>query len=618
VLKSAPAVVFLVALGLRAALFVAAQGEGTPGAAHLDSARFVELAAAVRAGEGVGEEPYATSPLYPYLLALFPGVERAESTLPFLRGLQLLLGALTCALVACAAGRRFGPRAGWIAGLLLACYAPAMHYENQVLVAGPLGFLLATALVLAPGEGETRRAARRGAGAGIAVGLAAALRPTALAPGLALGVVLAAGVLRRRVAPIALVAFLLGLLAAVAPFTLRNHLVGGEPVLLSANGGFNFWVGNHRGAAGVFDPPAGYDFQLDPAARGLAERGAGEELSATQASRWWRERALEDVGADPADWLALTGRKLLLLLGPAEIPQLGPDDFQLQRDRLWPLRAPVDARWLLLLALAAPFALGLARRRGALEPAVMAAAYGAVVVLFFVSGRFRAPLLPLAAVLAAGTVEALIALLSERSRRRAGAALAGGLLLLGLLSLWVYRSGGPYSPTAPVGEHGRQEALLLLREGRAGEAIPLLQALLEEGEDATTRATLAHALALEGRPGEAAQEYRRVLAAEPQRAQAALELGNLIVGPLKGDTPEARLAAWREAEPLFAQAVEHQPRFAVGWFHLGVARLQLRRFEAAEEALEKALELGQRGEEWRAEAERALEIARGRGQPSGG
>lgn len=35
---------------------------------------------------------------------------------------------------------------------------------------------------------------------------------------------------------------------AVLPFTVRNLIVSSEPVLLSANGGINFWIDNHEGA----------------------------------------------------------------------------------------------------------------------------------------------------------------------------------------------------------------------------------------------------------------------------------------------------------------------------------------------------------------------------------
>ena len=63
------------------------------------------------------------------------------------------------------------------------------------------------------------------------------------------------------------------------PFTAHNVLVGGEAVLLSANGGINFWIGNHAGADGVFAPPTDYDPVNDPLHREAASREAGRDLS---------------------------------------------------------------------------------------------------------------------------------------------------------------------------------------------------------------------------------------------------------------------------------------------------------------------------------------------------
>lgn len=527
------------ALALRLAHAVQAEAP-TP---VLDQARFLAQAASIRAGDGPGEGPYATSPLYPYLLALLGDGARLT---------QLALGAGTAALVALAATRRAGPVAGWIAGLLVATSGPAVHYEGQLLVAGPLAFLLALALALAPDEPGPRESLRGGA-AGVALGLAAALRPTALAPALALAAVsLARG--RRRAAA----ALGIGLALTVLPFTLRNTLVGGEPVLLTTGGGFNLWVGNHAGAPGVFEAPPGYDLALDPVGAELARRESGEDLDAAGASAWWRGRALEGMGA------GLFLRKLALALHPEEIPQLGPDDFRPARREAWWLRLSLDARWVLLLALLAPLA---APRERIAAPCAMAAAYGAVLVLFFVSGRFRLPMMPVAAVLAGAS------LAHARARPRL-LGLAG--LVLASTSLLVYRAGGPFS----LGE-------------------------------ADTRAAAPRALAQEGRYGEAADALRALLAEDPTYARAALDLGRLLLGPLLGTTPEQKRAAWSEAAAALERAVVHQPQLGEAWFYLGVARLNLGQRGAAAEALEEALRHAAPQDDWRSEAARALAAARG-------
>ena len=285
----------------------------------LDSAQYVEAAARIRAGGGPTDGPYLLSPLYPYLLALFPGLEPGSVPVA-LRVVQALMGASTCVLAALAALRIRGIRAGWVAGLLIATLGPAIHYDLRVLVAGPLAFCLMLALALVPADPDEseqpdRRILLRWLAVGAVLGVGAALRPTALLVVAAL----AALILARRSTSMrgrhwkqvgALVA---GTALIVAPFTMRNLVQSGESVLLSASGGFNFWVGNHPGAVGVFDPPPDYNFHRDPVGRELAERATGHALDHDAASAWWRARTLHGILDSPSRWLGLLGRKLLLL-----------------------------------------------------------------------------------------------------------------------------------------------------------------------------------------------------------------------------------------------------------------------------------------------------------------
>jgi len=586
----------------------------------LDSAQYVEAAARVRAGVGPTDGPYLLSPLYPYLLAIFPGLEPGNAPLA-VRIVQALFGSLTCVLVAFTAMRISGLRAGWIAGLFAATLGPAIYYDLRVLVAGPLAFCLMLALALVPqdagpegtheSEPPDHRALWRWLAVGAVLGVGAALRPTALL----VVVALAALVLLRRRGHWqrwkqvgALVA---GTALIVAPFTVRNLSQKGESVLLSASGGFNFWVGNHFAAAGVFVAPPDYDFHRDPVGRELAERVSNSALDHAASSAWWRARTLDEIAAAPVEWLGLMGRKLLLLGHDQEIPQLDAG-YEWHRSRVWVLRGPVDARWLMILALLAPVLLLRTRDRAGLARAApvlaAAAAYAAAVVFFFVSGRHRAPLLPLLAVLAGVSVDSF-ATAAVDARRRAGVLVPAVLLvLLTAGSLWLYGDGGPYGMSQTPPSRALHTGQALLEQGRAEEAVEVYRAALAQREDATLRVNLALALALAGRPQEAANELRTVLSTG-SHARASFELGNLLVGPLKGPEPGQKLAAWRAGEELYRAALEQSPRFAEAHFNLGVSLLNQYRFDEAVAALREALGLGKADDDWRGEAQRALEIA---------
>lgn len=592
--------VAVVAFVVRAAHFAA--GSGDPelfGGLFLDSLYYAERA-------GGADEPYLLSPLYGALLAPFDVDPDGRALV--VRALQLALGAGTCALVAHAAWRGAGRGAGWCAGLLLALCGPLVHHEAQVLPEGPQAFLLAAALALAV-RAEARAGAAAWAPAGLALGLAAALRPTALAAAAALVALL----LRRALAGDRGAArsagwLVAGVLAAVAPFTVRNAVVAGEPVLLSASGGFNFWVGNHAGARGTFSAPPGYDFDQDPVGRGLAEAGAGRALSPTEASAWWRERALDDLARAPLAGLARIGRKLALLAHPGEIPQTGAS-FAEARSRSLALRAPVDARWLWLLALAGPL-FGLRGRAPAGRIAlVLAGGYLLGVALFFVTGRLRAPALPLLAALAGVGLDAGLAAWRDAARRRRAVRASAALAALALASLWVFRADGPLGPIGHgEAQRARQRGVELLRAGRTTEAVDALrEALSTAGENDTTRTTLALALARDGRPEEAAAELRAVLA-RGFRPRAAFDLANLVAEPLAGTTDASRRAAWREAEALYRAALEVQPRYADARFNLGLVLMRQGRRAEARSEVETALEHAPPDSRWRADAARALEL----------
>ena len=610
--------VFLVALAARLthiqSTLPGTTGESAlPQALHLDSKWMADRAADIRSGSGL-QTPYQLSPLYPYGLALFPDVDGSSQRREVLGPLyaQALLGALTAVLAALLAGRCAGGLAALLGGLLAALHGPSLFYEGQLIVAGPQAFLLTLGLLLSlpllRGEGPGPR--RTNFLAGLALGLASALRPTTLPLAAALYLL---GVLRptSRQASHWLLA---GLAVAILPFSARNLLVAQEPVLLSCSGGFNFWAGNHTNAPGIFSAPAGYDLSADPVAHDQAQARAGRDLSYGESSRWWASEALDDLTQDPVAGLLRFGRKLLLFAHTQEIPQLGAG-FGPHRAQSLALRWPVNSALLLLLALAAPWLL---RSHGEAGRAVLrlggiGADYALTIAAFFVAGRYRAPILPLAAALAGISLQELWSLLRRADKARFATALAS-LVSVALLGAWIFTQVLQIQAAAGQEILLRQRGLELIEAGQAGEAIPLLQQALDEGQSLSTREALARAYSQTDAPSQAALLWREVLAQDPARSQAHFELAALLMGPLRGDTTEQKLAATREAEGLYRAALTHRPGWPEAHFNLGATLLNQRRFPEAEVELQRALDRAPQQAPWRSEAMRALEIARGNGQ----
>lgn len=596
------ALVYGLALGVRLlALLLAERAELIAGL-FLDSAAYAKSAAAIRAGGGASDGPYLLSPLYPYFLALFPTPEGDPRAALWIapRVAQAFLGAGT-ALCSALIGARLGGRAvGLLAGCAAAVCGVLVHGDGALLAEPLQGFGLTLGVALLLGSAAVEHFPYgRYLGAGIALGVAAAAKPNALLVACACAVVLARESRIARSWKCAGI-FALGVLLAVAPFSLRNLVVASEPVLLSANGGFNFWVGNHAGAPGVFDAPKGYVFDVDPVGANLARAELGAEASYAEASSWWRERACDDIAADPIGWLGLLGRKALYFLHPREIPQLGAG-FEWMREELWILGSPLDARTILLLAALAPLvalAWSEERARASLAlPLAAVTAHAASVVLFFVTGRFRSPILPLAIALASFSVVGLLRILVVGGGRRPLALCALGALALACAVLIpVHR--GPLAVNALQGIEELHMAQSLAARGHAFDSLAWFERSLERADSMTTRLAHADALRSAGKSLEAEGEYRAVIAREPANAYAWYWLGVVF-------WEDRRNAAG--AQNAFERAIAADPALADAHFNLGVVLLNLQRFAEAKAALRRALELARADAAWRGDAERALE-----------
>jgi tetratricopeptide (TPR) repeat protein len=584
----------------------------------LDSKYYADRAASIRLGQGAGPHPYLLSPLYPYFLALFTDAS-GHLDASAVRIVQALFGSASAMLAARIASSIAGRRAGWIAGGLAALYAPLIHMDACLLVASLQGFFLTLAVALLV-ELREPCAARRGiaifAGAGVSLGIAAGLH--AASASIAIAVLAVAGIAAFRArrarsdAKLELArsgALLAGFALVIVPIAIRNERASGELVLLSANGGMNFWIGNHAGADGLFHAPPGYDFANDPVGRDLAEREVGRKLTYTEASSWWMKRALADVRAAPSRWLGIVGRKLALFGHPLEIPQLG-ESFVWAHDRAWPLRLPIDARIVLLFALTAPLFVASAHGRRALAdlrwPLVALLAQAVTIALFFVTGRYRDPILPTAIALAAiGAVASIDVTFSARAtNHRARVTCWLALIALAIASYFLYdTSDAPLhlAPSSAVEE--RHRGMSLYAQGRYAEAVEAYTQALASADDPITRTNLANALKTLGRYDEAAEQYRSVLSRSPHDGVTWYDYGNLLRTHAKN---------YRAAEEAYRRAIDERPLMPEAHFNLGAVLLDLGEPEEAAAAIESSLSLAPPDASWRPQAEEALLVARTR------
>ena len=221
-------------------------------------------------------------------------------------------------------GRRlFDRRVGLVAAAGVALMPNLVFHTSLLLtetVFNTIALAAVAVVVSSPWEGRSARAL---AAFGVLVGIAALVRPPSLLflPVLALAGAWTAGWGWREVAR-SLAVPALAAAAVIAPWTVRNTVVMGSPIIISSNLGDNLCIGNNPEADGGFQRPdecfAGYDhlerpeFELRRDAGGRAKAleflldEPARQLELIPMRIWYAYRvdtdgihATESYGADP-------------------------------------------------------------------------------------------------------------------------------------------------------------------------------------------------------------------------------------------------------------------------------------------------------------------------------
>lgn len=612
------AAICLLALALRVAHVLWMRASPLFDAPTMDALYHVEWARAVARGEPFQPGPFFRAPLYPWFLA---GLFRwfGEGLL-VPRLVQALLGTATTFLVFSIARRLFDARVAAVAGLLAATNWVLIHFDGELLIetlAVPL-YLLGLRLTL---ELDTRARPATALAAGVAFGLSALVRPNILLlmPCLALWIV---WVHRARLRQGLLGGAVLagGTLLPILPVSAYNTFVAGDPVLISTQGGVNFWIGNNPQSDGstAIVPgtrPGWWEGYHDAIAQ--AERSEGRALAPSEVSRHYARRAWNWILTTPSESIPHQLFKLRLFLSHVELGNNADERFFAQE--FDPVLRVLPTGFALLAPLGlVGFLLSLRRRAAGRAPlALYLVVYSASVIAFFVCSRFRVPVLPALAIYAGFTlVLAHDWLRARRMRPLLGLATAVGALALLVRSV---PPGVDTSDSMGLWQLGIHE----LERARPAAALPWLERAVEENPRSWfARKDLGLALSLLGRfePAIAELEVARrlsnsdvgVLAVladlhlRAQRPDLALAVAremtrvrpDLAIGPYEEGRAQAALGDPEGARVAWTAAVEVEPDHFLARLFLGLLELEHGAPAEAARHAERALRAPRPPAEW--------------------
>jgi len=479
------AVVILVALILRTILLFQFRDLPLFDIHIMDMSYFHLLATTGIPDTGFPEGPFFKAPLYPLFLKMVYGVFGDGPWV--VRIVQIVLGSLTAGLTCALGGLLFNRRTGLISGLIVAFTATLMLYDLQILVPSLAIFLNMVSLLFLTLAFQTKRNWMYLAGA-LVLGLSAIARPTVLV--FALAVMLYMIFLHRRceirMVGRPLVMFLVGLAIAIAPVTIRNYVESGEFVLIGTYSGINLYIGNNLNSDGVSAvvPGTGIEWWEDASmddTRREAEAALGRSLTAVEQSAYWRDKALGEMFDNPSFVVSNMASKFVLFLGGLELAN--NFDIYYLKNRL-PLisrgiwKGPIFFPWALLLSVGLA-GMALVRRWShemRLLPLFTLSSIPAL-LLFFVTARYRLPLIPVFAVFVAVVVDYAIDSFKSLEWKRVAVAAVVAIAAL-VVSHWDLRN---YSESTDAQGH-QMMASLYERRGNLYEAERYYRFALQEDE----------------------------------------------------------------------------------------------------------------------------------------
>jgi len=368
----------------------------------------------IAGGNWIGEKVFFRAPFYAYFLAIVYKIFGHNYIIP--RLIQHLIGSFSCILVYLLAKRLFDRKVAAVAALIAATYGMFFYFENELLLDSFLVFfdlLLLLSLLRARDNPKLWSWLL----CGIILGFSAITRPNILIfiPFVWLWILLFfLKVKRLKEVLVFCVMFLIGATLVISPVTLRNYLVGKDIVLIASQGGINFYIGNNKNSDGMSAIFYKADWQYRDF-QNMAEKESERGLKPSEISDFYYKKGIDFMLNEPQKAFKLLVKKLYLFWNRFEISN-NQDIYFFKRysslTRILPL-----GFWLIGPLGLVGMVLSIRKWKSTLLPMLFVFSYMLTVVMFFVTARFRLPVIPFLIIFSAFALVWLWERLSRRELR---------------------------------------------------------------------------------------------------------------------------------------------------------------------------------------------------------
>lgn len=580
----------------------------------IDSGEYERYARMLATGKGMIPEFFWQGFLYPFFLSIIYMI--CGVSVVCAKIAQAVLGSVVCVLVYSLAKKLFDRRAGILAGGIMAVYGPVVFYDCQLL-ATSLACFFSVVLMLLFLRVNRESSVKSFVLVGICCGLSIVTRATFL-PFVVFALVWTGIYLRREAVgwgdifrrQLAAVA---GLILILLPISVKCYQLTGRFSPLPETGALNLYMGNNSEMKEIMAIRPGSDWAellLKPRLAGAKNR--------VEEKQYFTKRIMEYVFNEPGDFAFRMLRKVVQFFTSREIPS----NYDLYQYRDYSVLFSV-LTWK-IAGFGFPFGvllplivIGLVRYYKKLPVAVWLyiVLYPASIILVFITGRYRAAMIPVLVPLAAAGFWVVYDCLRDKRFVRSAGLVGAMLLIAGLSSIagpfgaeklnyeveMHYCLGCEYFRRGELAksidffsrtielepEHGeayRNIGLAYTKMGRFSDAIANYErAVSIDGDYFANHSDLGVALHQYGKIDQAIVHYKKAISLNPIDAEIYFNLGSAFGQKKKT----------YEAIKYFSKGLELNGSSDSGHYNLGIALSEVGQYRRSLEHLERALYFAQ-------------------------